>query len=62
MPKNGHKVYKVLIASISIPNKKPKIFTTLVSVGLEVFHQKIKSVASTFLESSSWLSCEKHVA
>ena len=53
MPKNGHKVYKVLIASISIPNKKPKIFTTLVSVGLEVFHQKIKSVASTFLESSS---------
>ena len=54
MPTNGLMVYKVLIASISIANKKPKIFTTLVkvSVGLEVFHQEIKSVASSFLESS----------
>ena len=54
MPKNGLMVYKVLIASNVIANKKPKIFTTFVKilVGLRAFHLGIKSVASTFLESS----------
>ena len=54
MPTNGLTVYKVLIASNVIANKKPKIFTTFVKifVGLRALHQGIKSVASTFLESS----------
>ena len=58
MPKNGLMVYKVLIASNVIANKKPKIFTTFVKilVGLSESISSRNQISSIYFSRKLFLT------